>query len=53
MRDEFRAPVQGDVTRNSVLGEYVHDEDKGELGRGDSNICWNEYALLGEVVDDY
>ena len=43
MGDEFRTSVRCDMSRYSVLGEDMHNEELGELGGGDGIVGWNEY----------
>ena len=46
MGDEFQTSVGGDMGRDSMFGEHVHNEELGKLGGSDSVIGLNEYSLL-------
>jgi hypothetical protein len=46
MRDELQTSVRGNVQWNSMLGEYVEEEELCELQRRYCVICGDEYALF-------
>jgi hypothetical protein len=49
-RDEFLAPVAGDVTRNTVFGEDVNKEKPGETSQGNMNVTGDKDNLLGGTI---
>ena len=51
--DEFRAVVGSDMSWNAMLGEHVHNEQHCKVFRSAVDGCWNEYALLGELVNNH
>ena len=51
--DEFRAAVGSDMFRNTMFGEHVHNEQHCKVFGSAVNGCWNEYALLGELVSNH
>ena len=51
--DEFRATVRGDMLRDSVLGEHMSDEQHSKVFRCAVDCHRNEYALLGESVNNH
>ena len=38
--------------RNTVLGEYMQDEESGEVGGSAGVVSQNEECLLGKAVND-
>ena len=51
--DEFRAMVGSDMFRNAMFGEHVHNEQHCKVFGSAVNGCRNEYALLGESVNNH
>ena len=51
--DEFRAVVRSDMFQNAVFGEHVHNEQHCKVFGSALNGCQNEYALLGESVNNH
>ena len=51
--DEFGAAVGSDMFWNAVFEEYVHNEQHCKVFRSAVNGCRNEYALLGELVNNH
>ena len=51
--DKFGAMVGGDMFWNTVFGEHVHNEQHCKVFGSAVDGCWNEYALLGESVNNY
>ena len=51
--DEFRAAVRSDMFQNAVFGEHVHNEQHCKAFGSAVNGCRNEYALLGESVNNH
>ena len=51
--DEFGATVRSDMFWNAVFGEHVHNEQHCKVFGSAVNGCWNEYALLGELVNNH
>ena len=51
--DKFGATVRSDMFRNAVLGEHVHNEQHCKVFGSAVDDCWNEYALLGESVNNH
>ena len=51
--DKFGAVVGSDMFRNAVFGEHMHSEQHCKVFRSAVNGCWNEYALLGELVNNH
>ena len=51
--DEFRAMVGSGMFWNAVFGEHMHNEQHCKVFRSAVNGCWNEYALLGELVNNH
>ena len=39
--------------QNTVLGEHVHNEQHCKVFGSAVDGCWNEYALLGESVNNH
>jgi hypothetical protein len=52
MRDELQTSVRGNVQWNSMLGEYVEEEELCELQRRYCVICGDEYALFWKMIND-
>ena len=50
--DEFGAMVRSDMFRNAVLGEHMHNEQHCKVLSAVDG-CQNEYALLGESVNNH
>ena len=51
--DKFRAAVRSDMFWNAVFGEHVHIEQHCKVFGNALNGCQNEYALLGESVNNH
>ena len=51
--DEFGATVRSDMFQNAVFGEHVHNEWHCKVFGSAVNGCRNEYALLGESVNNH
>ena len=51
--DEFRATVRSDMFWNAMFGEHMHNEQHCKVFRSAVNSCRNEYALLGESVNNH
>ena len=51
--DKFRAVVGSDMFWNAVFGEHVHNKQHCKVFKSAVNGCWNEYALLGELVNKH
>ena len=51
--DEFRAVVRSDMFWNTVLGEHMHNEQHCKVFGSAMDGCQNEYALLGESVNNH
>ena len=51
--DEFGAMVRGDMFRNTVLGEHVHNKQHRKVFISAVDGCRNEYALLGESANNH
>ena len=51
--DEFGAVVGSDMFWNAVFGEHVHNEQHCKVFGSSVNGCWNEHALLGELVNNH
>ena len=51
--DEFGAMVRGDMFQNTVFREHMHNEQHCKVFRSAVDGCWNEYALLGESVNNH
>ena len=51
--DEFGAMVGGDMFQNTMLGEHMHNEQHCKVFGSAVDGCWNEYALLGEPVNNH
>ena len=52
-RDEFGAMVRSDMFQNAMLGEHMHNEQHCKVFRSAVDGCRNEYALLGESVNNH
>ena len=51
--DEFGAMVRGDMFRNTVFREHVHNKQHCKVFGSAVDGCWNKiYALLGESVNN-
>ena len=50
---KFRAMVGSDMFQNPMLGEHVHNKQHCKVFRSAVDGCWNEYALLGESVNNH
>ena len=53
VEDEFGAMVRSDMFWNAMFGEHVHNEQHCKVFGSTVNGCWNEYALLGELVNNH
>ena len=51
--DKFRATVGSDMFQNAVFGEHVHNEQHCKVFGSAVDGCQNEYALLGESVNNH
>ena len=51
--DKFGAAIRSDMFQNAVLGEHVHNEQHCKVFRSAVDGCQNEYALLGESVNNH
>ena len=51
--DEFRATVRSDMFQNAMFGEHVHNKQHCKVFRSAVDGCWNECALLGELVNNH
>ena len=51
--DEFRAVVGSDMFQNAMFGEHMHNEQHCKVFRSAVDGCLNEYALLGESVNNH
>ena len=51
--DEFGAVVRSDMFQNAVFGEHVHNEQHCKVFGSAVDGCRNEYALLGELVNNH
>ena len=50
---EFGAMVGSDMFQNTVFGEHMHNKQHCKVFRSAVDGCWNEYALLGESVNNH
>ena len=51
--DKFGAMVRSDMFRNTMFGEHMHKKQHCKVFRSAVDGCWNEYALLGELVKNH
>ena len=51
--DEFGAVVRSDMFRNTMFGEHMHNKQHCKVFRSAVDVCQNEYALLGELVNNH
>ena len=51
--DEFGAMVGSDMFQNTMLGGHVHNEQHCKVFGSAVDVCQNEYALLGESVNNH
>ena len=50
---ELGTAVGGNMFRHTMFGEYVEDEKSCKVFRSAVDGSRDEYALLGEPIDDY
>ena len=51
--DKFGATVGSDMFQKAMLREHVHNEQHCKVFGSAVDGCWNEYALLGESVNNH
>ena len=51
--DGFGAVVGSYMFRNAMFGEHVHNEQHCKVFESAVDGCRNEYALLGELVNNH
>ena len=52
MRDEFGSAVGSYMVRDTMLREYVDNEESGEFGGCNGVVRRDKNGLLGESIDD-
>ena len=51
--DEFGAVVGSDMFWKAMFVEHMHNEQHCKVFGSAVDGCWNEYALLGELVNNH
>ena len=51
--DKFGAMVRSDIFLNAVIGEHMHNKQHCKVFGSAVDGCQNEYALLGELVNNH
>ena len=51
--DKFGATVESGMFQNAVFGEHMHNEQHCNVFGSAVDGCRNEYALLGELVNNH